>query len=164
MPNSFEVRWKEHGTGSHVIITLGPTPHSYAGMADHLQASDARQAAIADVQRILQHPDDFQKLPALRQEYRLRQQASTGRQCCGGLGCGGRHLYLDGVPPTEPSITRHSVAHSLCNQSLDYLTTLSFPPFTLLTVHQVCPECGGRGPGRVDTLGPGHAPGGPGSH
>ena len=50
-------------------------------MADHLQASDARQAAIADVQRILQHPDDFQKLPALRQEYRLRQQASTGRQC-----------------------------------------------------------------------------------
>ncbi|RMZ56271.1 hypothetical protein APUTEX25_002461, partial [Auxenochlorella protothecoides] len=39
-------------------------------------ANDARRAAIADVQRLLQHPDDLKKLPALRQEYLMRQQGN----------------------------------------------------------------------------------------
>ena len=40
-----------------------------------LQANDARRSAVEEVERLLQHPEDLKRLPALREEYSQKQQA-----------------------------------------------------------------------------------------
>ena len=39
------------------------------------QASEARRAAVEEVERLLQHPEDLKRLPALREEYAQKLQA-----------------------------------------------------------------------------------------
>ncbi len=41
------------------------------------QANDARRSAVDEVERLLQHPEDLKRLPALREEYSQKQQASA---------------------------------------------------------------------------------------
>ena len=39
------------------------------------QANDARRSAVDEVERLLQHPEDLKRLPALREDYSQKQQA-----------------------------------------------------------------------------------------
>lgn len=43
------------------------------------QANDARRSAVEEVERLLQHPEDLKRLPALREEYSQKQQACVPR-------------------------------------------------------------------------------------
>ena len=44
------------------------------------QAITARAAAVEEVERLLQFPEDLKRLPSLREEYAVKQQASEPRR------------------------------------------------------------------------------------
>ena len=48
------------------------------------QANDARRSAVEEVERLLQHPEDLKRLPALREEYSQKQQARASGATCPG--------------------------------------------------------------------------------
>ncbi len=50
----------------------------------YVQAIGARRLAVDEVERLLQHPEDLQRLASLREEYALKQQVfAWGSAPCG---------------------------------------------------------------------------------
>eukprot|EP00884_Botryococcus_braunii_P015579 jgi/Botrbrau1/2704/Bobra.0203s0046.1 len=56
-----------------------PPPRALASNSIPEQALDARKAAVEEVERLLQHPEDLKRLPALIDEYTQKHQANKAQ-------------------------------------------------------------------------------------
>ncbi len=73
--------WRPRLHQTERVLTLGlDSSGAEANQLDlSLQAVDARKAAVEEVERLLQHPEDLKRLPNMLEEYTQKHQANKAQ-------------------------------------------------------------------------------------